>query len=107
MVTLELDHQPPEALWAPELRELARSLDLVICNLECCISSRGRPTPLIEGKPFFFRGPPTAVDALKAMNIREPEPSRSTAAAGALTAPRMPARPDRRARHTGARSTHR
>ena len=42
----------------------------MVCNLECCISSRGRPTPLIEGKPFFFRGPPAAVDALKAMNIR-------------------------------------
>ena len=70
MVALELEHQPPETLWAPELRELAGSLDLVVCNLECCISSRGRPTPLIEGKPFFFRGPPAGVDALKAMNIR-------------------------------------
>ena len=70
MVAMELERQPPETLWAPELRELARSLDLVVCNLECCISSRGRPTSLIEGKPFFFRGPPAAVDALKAMNIR-------------------------------------
>jgi len=57
-------------LWDPELRELAKSLDLVVCNLECCISERGRPTSLIEGKPFFFRGPPAAVEALKAMNIR-------------------------------------
>jgi capsule synthesis protein PGA_cap len=41
-----------------------------VCNLECCISLRGRPTSLIEGKPFFFRAPPAAIEALKAMNIR-------------------------------------
>jgi len=70
MVGIALERQSPETLWAAELQDLARSLDLVVCNLECCISSRGRPTPLIEGKPFFFRGPPVAVEALKAMNIR-------------------------------------
>ena len=53
----------------PELRELAASLDLLTCNLECCISARGRPTTLIARKPFFFRGPPAAVEALNAMNI--------------------------------------
>ena len=70
MVAVALERQSPETLWAPELRELTGSLDLVICNLECCISSRGRPTQLIEGKPFFFRAPATGVDALNAMNIR-------------------------------------
>jgi capsule synthesis protein PGA_cap len=70
MVAVAQERQSPETLWAPELRELAGSLDLVVCNLECCISSRGRPTALIEGKPFFFRAPPAAVEALKAMNIR-------------------------------------
>ena len=70
MVAKALERQPPESLWAPKLRELAQSLDLVVCNLECCISSRGQPTTLIEGKPFFFRGPPAAVDAMQAMNIR-------------------------------------
>ena len=69
MVGKALHRQPPETLWAPELRELAGSLDLVVCNLECCISARGRPTTLIEGKPFFFRSPPAAVEALRAMNI--------------------------------------
>jgi len=69
MVAGALHRQRPEELWAAELRELAGSLDLVVCNLECCISERGEPTALIEGKPFFFRGPPAAVDALKAMNI--------------------------------------
>lgn len=60
---------PPDAVWDPELRELAASLDLLICNLECCISVRGRPTTLIARKPYFFRGPPAAVEALNAMNI--------------------------------------
>jgi poly-gamma-glutamate synthesis protein (capsule biosynthesis protein) len=69
MVAGALEPQPPEALWEPELRELASCLDLVICNLECCISARGQPTTLIEGKPFFFRGPPPAIDALRAMNV--------------------------------------
>jgi poly-gamma-glutamate capsule biosynthesis protein CapA/YwtB (metallophosphatase superfamily) len=70
MVAEALRRQSPEELWAAELRELAGTLDLVVCNLECCISERGRPTTLIEGKPFFFRGSPAAVEALKAMNVR-------------------------------------
>ncbi len=69
MVGVALERQSPESLWAPELRDLAQSLDLVVCNLECCISSRGRPTTLIADKPFFFRGPPVAVEALRALNI--------------------------------------
>jgi poly-gamma-glutamate capsule biosynthesis protein CapA/YwtB (metallophosphatase superfamily) len=58
----------PAELWHPELRALTSSLDLVICNLECCLSARGAPTTRIEGKPFFFRGPPQAVAALEAVN---------------------------------------
>ncbi|MGZ4262216.1 MAG: CapA family protein, partial [Solirubrobacteraceae bacterium] len=69
MVAEALEGEPPEALWDRQLRELAGALDLVVCNLECCISQHGRPTALIEGKPFFFRGPPAAVAALRAMNI--------------------------------------
>ncbi|HZE05523.1 MAG TPA: CapA family protein, partial [Solirubrobacteraceae bacterium] len=70
MVGKALQRRPPETLWAPELRELAVSLDLVVCNLECAISARGEPTALIPGKPFFFRGPPVAVRALTAMGVR-------------------------------------
>jgi poly-gamma-glutamate synthesis protein (capsule biosynthesis protein) len=69
-VAKALEHRAPETIWAPELRALAGSLDLVVCNLECSISERGHPVTLIEGKPFFFRGPPAAVEALTAMNIR-------------------------------------
>jgi poly-gamma-glutamate synthesis protein (capsule biosynthesis protein) len=60
----------PEELWSPQLRALCASLDLVVCNLECCISTRGEPTRRIPGKPFFFRGPPSAVDALAALGVR-------------------------------------
>ena len=65
----ELVDRSPEDLWDPALRELCAGLDLVVCNLECCLSDRGRPTQLIAGKPFFFRGPPGAVGALTAMRI--------------------------------------
>jgi poly-gamma-glutamate capsule biosynthesis protein CapA/YwtB (metallophosphatase superfamily) len=64
-----LGHSRPASVWAEELRELTASLDLVVCNLECCISRRGVPTTLIPDKPFFFRGPPRAVEALKAANV--------------------------------------
>ena len=50
------DRAPPESVWAPELRDLAASLDLLLCNLECGISTRGHPNTLIARKPFFFRG---------------------------------------------------
>jgi poly-gamma-glutamate capsule biosynthesis protein CapA/YwtB (metallophosphatase superfamily) len=60
---------PPEEVWAPEVRELCLSCDLVICNLECCISRRGEPTERVRQKPFFFRGPPQAVRSLAAVGV--------------------------------------
>ena len=54
---------PPEALVAPEVRAAIGQADLVVLNLECCISDRGRPWPA-PGKPFFFRAPPQAVELL-------------------------------------------
>jgi poly-gamma-glutamate synthesis protein (capsule biosynthesis protein) len=59
----------PGTVWAPELRELTAACDIVICNLECCISKRGAPTALIPAKPFFFRAPPAAVEALQAIGV--------------------------------------
>jgi poly-gamma-glutamate capsule biosynthesis protein CapA/YwtB (metallophosphatase superfamily) len=61
---------PPQELWSEEVCSLCASLDLVVCNLECCISGRGEPTRRIRGKPFFFRGPPSAVQALQAIGVR-------------------------------------
>jgi poly-gamma-glutamate synthesis protein (capsule biosynthesis protein) len=61
---------PAEELWSDELRSLCASLDLMICNLECCVSERGEPTSRIPGKPFFFRAPPPAIAVLEAINVR-------------------------------------
>ncbi len=60
----------PEEVWAPEVREIAGSCDVVIANLECCISARGAPTRRVPGKPFFFRAPPVAVESLRALGVR-------------------------------------
>jgi poly-gamma-glutamate capsule biosynthesis protein CapA/YwtB (metallophosphatase superfamily) len=54
---------PPQALVAPEVRAALAQADLVVLNLECCISERGRPWEA-PGKPFFFRAPPRAVELL-------------------------------------------
>jgi poly-gamma-glutamate capsule biosynthesis protein CapA/YwtB (metallophosphatase superfamily) len=56
-------------LWSPAVREVLGDCDAVVCNLECCISGRGRRTRAIRGKPFFFRGPPEAVGALGAAAV--------------------------------------
>jgi poly-gamma-glutamate capsule biosynthesis protein CapA/YwtB (metallophosphatase superfamily) len=55
-------------LFAPELLEIVGEADLCVVNLECCISDRGRPWPA-PGKPFFFRAPPAAADALAALGV--------------------------------------
>jgi poly-gamma-glutamate synthesis protein (capsule biosynthesis protein) len=68
-VAVTLARRPPESVWEPELRELAGSLDLLVCNLECCISARGTRTARIPGKPLFFRAPPEAVGALRAIGM--------------------------------------
>jgi len=65
-----LGETPAAELWSEELRGLCASLDLVVCNLECCISERGEPTRRIPGKPFFFRAPPVAIEALRAIGVR-------------------------------------
>ena len=70
LVGERIANQPPEEVWAPEVRELCGSCDLVICNLECCISSRGEPTARVRNKPFFFRGPREAVPSLQAIGVR-------------------------------------
>jgi poly-gamma-glutamate capsule biosynthesis protein CapA/YwtB (metallophosphatase superfamily) len=53
----------PESLFADEVVELSRAADLFVLNLECCISQRGKPWP-DPRKPFFFRAPPEATEAL-------------------------------------------
>ena len=60
----------PAWVWSAELRAVVAGCDLVVCNLECCISDRGEQTRAIPGKPFFFRGPPAAVESLAALGVR-------------------------------------
>ena len=62
-VARTLTSSPPEALVAPEVVAALGEADLVVLNLECCISERGRPWEA-PGKPFFFRAPPEAVELL-------------------------------------------
>jgi poly-gamma-glutamate capsule biosynthesis protein CapA/YwtB (metallophosphatase superfamily) len=62
-VARTLTRTPPQALVAPEVRVALGEADLVLLNLECCISERGRPWQA-PGKPFFFRAPPQAVELL-------------------------------------------
>jgi poly-gamma-glutamate capsule biosynthesis protein CapA/YwtB (metallophosphatase superfamily) len=59
----------PADVWAPGVRDVAAECDLVIGNLECCISERGRRTERMSDKPFFFRAPPSAIDSLRAIGI--------------------------------------
>jgi poly-gamma-glutamate capsule biosynthesis protein CapA/YwtB (metallophosphatase superfamily) len=59
---------PRAPLVAPELLELCRSADLFVCNLECCVSSRGTPWPA-PGKPFHFRAPPVAAERLAELGV--------------------------------------
>ncbi|WP_329437354.1 CapA family protein [Streptomyces sp. NBC_01280] len=59
----------PGGLFAPGLVEVAAEADAVLLNLECCISARGEPTTAVPGKPFFFRAPPRAVEALNDLGV--------------------------------------
>ena len=56
------------AVVAPEVAEAAGEADLFVLNLECCISDRGQPWP-DPHKPFFFRAPPSAVEALTLLGV--------------------------------------
>jgi poly-gamma-glutamate capsule biosynthesis protein CapA/YwtB (metallophosphatase superfamily) len=69
LVAERLGEVPPAEVWSAELREICGSLDAVVCNLECCVSDRGRRTTLIRDKPFFFRAPPSAAESLRAVGI--------------------------------------
>jgi poly-gamma-glutamate synthesis protein (capsule biosynthesis protein) len=57
---------PPWSLLAPELVDVLRSADLVLLNLECCISERGEPA---AGRVFHFRAPPVAAEVLAHLGV--------------------------------------
>jgi poly-gamma-glutamate synthesis protein (capsule biosynthesis protein) len=59
---------PADSLFDPAIVEVAGEADLFLLNLECCISDRGEPWPA-PGKPFFFRAPPVAAEALAHLGV--------------------------------------
>jgi len=65
-VGLHLAAVGPQGLFADGVRTAFAGSDLAVVNLECCVSTRGRPWP---GKRFHFRAPPHAVDALAGLGI--------------------------------------
>ncbi|HEY5579128.1 MAG TPA: CapA family protein, partial [Acidimicrobiia bacterium] len=60
--------QGPAGLFSSEVKEVTRSADLFVLNLECCISEGGVPWP-DPRKPFFFRAPPQAVESLLDLGV--------------------------------------
>jgi poly-gamma-glutamate synthesis protein (capsule biosynthesis protein) len=67
-VAERLHTAPPSTLFAPEVVAWAHEADLFVLNLECCVSTRGERWP-DPSKPFFFRAPPAAVDALRLLGV--------------------------------------
>jgi poly-gamma-glutamate synthesis protein (capsule biosynthesis protein) len=66
MVAERLASDPPQALIAREVVEVAREADACVLNLECCISRRGAP---FSGRVFHFRAPPVAVEVLTHLGV--------------------------------------
>ncbi len=58
----------PAELFSDEIAAVTAEADLVVANLECCISERGERWP-DPAKPFFFRAPPAAVEALAYLGV--------------------------------------
>lgn len=67
-VAERLRSEPGVPLFADEVVDAARSADLFIVNLECCISERGRRWA-DPRKPFFFRAPPAAAGRLADLGV--------------------------------------
>jgi poly-gamma-glutamate capsule biosynthesis protein CapA/YwtB (metallophosphatase superfamily) len=63
-VAAAIAEKGPESLVSEDVIEVAREADLLVLNLECCISERGERWP-DSRKPFFFRAPPAAVETLR------------------------------------------
>lgn len=58
----------PRSVVAAEVRDAVADADIVVLNLECCITERGQPWPDPQ-KPYFFRAPPIAVDTLSWLGV--------------------------------------
>lgn len=58
----------PAAYLADGVREHLAEADLVVLNLECCVSARGSKWAS-PGKPFHFRAPPQAAEMLAGLGV--------------------------------------
>lgn len=67
-VARQLAEAPEKELFDDEVVAAAREADLFLLNLECAISDRGERWPDPD-KPFFFRGPPSAVAVLRRLGV--------------------------------------
>ena len=67
-VGARLAREGPLSLFSDEVLAAAHEADLLVVNLECAISERGAPWP-DPAKPFFFRAPPVAAEALRALGV--------------------------------------
>lgn len=59
---------PTRPLVSDGVRAAAAEADVFVLNLECCISDRGTPWP-DPSKPFFFRGPSSAIHVLQDLGV--------------------------------------
>jgi poly-gamma-glutamate synthesis protein (capsule biosynthesis protein) len=64
----EIAFSGPHGLFSGGVREVFGEADLAVVNLECCVSDRGRRWDA-PGKPFHFRAPPAAVEALADLGV--------------------------------------
>ncbi|MGW2374691.1 MULTISPECIES: CapA family protein [Kitasatospora] len=68
-VAEELRRSPtPGTVLSPEVQQALAGADLVVLNLECCLSGRGERWP-DPRKPFFFRAPPSAAAVLAELGV--------------------------------------
>jgi poly-gamma-glutamate capsule biosynthesis protein CapA/YwtB (metallophosphatase superfamily) len=67
-VAAAIEERGTASVIADEVVEAVRGADLVVLNLECCISTRGERWP-DPAKPFFFRAPPAAVEILVRLGV--------------------------------------
>jgi poly-gamma-glutamate synthesis protein (capsule biosynthesis protein) len=67
-VAESLAGRSPIDVWSQDVRAVFAEADLVVVNLECCISERGEPWEPGR-KPFHFRAPPRAIEALTAVGV--------------------------------------
>ncbi|MGZ6649374.1 MAG: CapA family protein [Solirubrobacteraceae bacterium] len=67
-VAARLSVDPRAPLLHPGLVETARSADLFVLNLECCVSERGAAIDEPR-KRFFFRAPPVAAERLAEIGV--------------------------------------